>query len=365
MKGFGRGKKKEAASQKVQMPTTSDVSRGKRSLLIVLMIAIIGCCFGVCYFLINIQQEEINVIRLKNTKVAGDLLQENDIEKLSMPRSFYEEYGVQTYEENGKKVTRQAIVKWSDREKLVGKYMVNYTQSGTFMTDRHVTADTVLKNPWTSKIPEGYEVYTLPFSAKDIDTNMLTIGTTLRVRSVAQVEAMQARELKKKIADNDKKLANGNYISTGESLIVDAIQSQGGGLGAQWGETSSGNTVPVAEVIFDKITIVDMLNSAGESIFELYLDLLKKPVDERIPYLETTLEGSDTSFRSKVSPVSLILIVSRDEASRLAEFENLGANLKYTILPNEDSDFNLMDQFVEISSQINSFIQSAPGTSLN
>lgn len=364
MKGFNK-RSKESASQRVQMPATSDVSRGKRSLLIVLMITIIGVCFGMCYFLINFQQEEISVIRLKNTKVAGDLLQENDIEKLTMPRSFYDEYGVQTFEEDGKQVTRQAIVKWSDKDELIGKYMVNYTQSGTFLTERHVTADTVLKNPWTQNIPEGYEVYTLPFDANDINTNMLTIGTVLRVRSVAQVDATQAADLKQKIAENDKKLANGNYISSGESLIVDALQNNGASLGAEWGETSDGKTVPVAEVIFDKITIVDMLNSAGESIFELYIDLLKKPVDERIPYLETTLEGSDTSFRSKVTPVSLILVVSREEANRLAEFENLGANLKYTILPNEDSDFNLMDQFVEISSQINSFIQSAPGTSLN
>lgn len=312
------------------------------------------------------QQKEISVIRVKNDMLAGDVIitegANANVEEFKMLEQTYNTLGKTTYVSDGKQVTKQIMVLWSDRAKVADKYMTSYTQAGAYLTERHVTDTTTLTNPHLANVPAGNEIYTLPFDVSGVDTQLLMPGTAIRVRLVLQVKSEAKQNIQNQVQQKDEDLQENGEESNqdGNSVILD----MGGDVMGSEFDVGTG-TVPVAEVVFDKVIIIDMLNNSQESIFDIYTALLKMPLDERTKYLETTIEDPNTNFQKRVTPNALVLSLTRDQATTMAEFENIqNGKIKYTILPQEGED-ELMSQFFEISEQINGFLKDSPGSSLS
>ena len=88
------------------------------------------------------------------------------------------------------------------------------------------------------------------------------------------------------------------------------------------------------------------------------MGLLKLPINERVAYLKTGIGDNkvSNSWANRVTPQTITFIMDKNSASRLAEFEQTGGTIKYTILPDKadsEDQANLMSQFVELSNQIN------------
>lgn len=324
---------------------------------------------GLSAFVLNFKQEEISVVRLKNTLNGGDAITVADIVEYPMLKRTYDELGTVSYtNSDGTKTTEQVIIPWSARDQLVGMYMTNHLNAGNYLTKLDITNEVVVRNPWVAEIQDGQEIYTMPFDASSVNARLLYPGTYLRARITVSIANDKLEQIKEDIKEReDAVLASGKLVS--DSIAADPnagatswTTGVEGDLGVNTSTSSdlTGKT-PVAEIVIPKIRIADMRNSDGESIFDLYMSLLKMPVNERVEYLKTTISDAETAidFQERVTPVDVTFIVGKDDATKLAEFEAMtNAKIKYTILPDME-DNSLMNQFVEISNQVTNSISGA------
>lgn len=360
---FGKQRDTGAFKQK----SSRAVSFGKRTGALIVSALIVLSSFGAAIFLMNQQAEKVTVVRLKNDIGPGALITEASIEPYDMVNEDYLNLGMQTSTQDGNaSESGQTFIKWADREDILNKYMSIYAYQGTILSTRMVVDDLLVRSPWIEGVDEGMEIYTMGLTSQDVYTPIFYPGAQIRIRLVYNVDVEDAPAIKAKIDAKEAQMAAGTYFATGESVIMDSMQ-QNEMDSSEIGFTSgNAKQVPLSEVIFDKITVVDMLNNSDESIFDLYTELLGMPVEDRIAYVSTQIEGNGTNdFKRKVTPAKLVFSVTRDEATSLAEFEALGGNMKYTLLPDNNEDYSLMTQFSELSSQIQSWMDNAPTSSFN
>lgn len=374
-KSLGRSVKKEETDNAKLKKKNGTSYFGKRAMSIFLSIGIILACFVMANVVLSKQNEMVNVIRIPTDLPIGTLITERNIESFGITREDYEKLGTVTYMKNGEKVTEQILIPYRDKTSVLNKYLDSYVKAGSLLTTRMYVDKLASRSAWIEKMKDyakDYEIYTMRFSARDVYDPIFYPGCTLRVRMVYKVPLSQVTDVQTAIAQKEAAIKSGSWEmgKSGEnSAILNAIKKQttsSGSNGFSSEIKEEEDTIPMSEIVFNEITVVDMLNSAGESIFDLYYDLLSLPLQQRIEYVTTEISKSSTNeFKSRVTPASLVFSVSRDEATMLAEFENLGATLKYTILPSTEEDYNLMTQFSEISSQIGSYIDNAPVTSFD
>lgn len=324
------------------------VNKGSRlAAIIIMMIGLFGM-IGLAYLVTQSQNETVDIIRLSRTLNSGDIISEGDIQSFTILKDSYSTLGTVANDEGTQYV--QSMILWSDREQVIGKYMTTNTRAGSYLSMEDITDTLILRNPWVEEMSADEEIYTLAFNASDVNTRLLYPGSSLRVRLTFTVPADDADELREEI----------NKADISENITVNDVRQsvvlQRGTNYSQGSDESS--EVAVSEVIIDRLIITDMLNSSGESIYDLYMALLRLPVSQRKEYLSTSLNDSDIAmaFQSRVSPAYLVLVVDKQAANFLAEFEATSkASIKYTILPDLEED-SLMTSFIEISNQINSYI---------
>lgn len=308
--------------------------------VVVILLLLVGA-----KILLVLQQDEVTVVRLKADMLAGEVITEGHIEPYKMLKKSYDELGTVNYSANGLTAPKQIIYQWEDKEEVIDKYIANYTQGGQYLTLKNVTDKKVIRNPWLAEVQAGDEIYTLPFKADGLNPRLLLPGTHLRARVVVQSRTGGGGG--NPVVDGNPIAGNGGGVNTLDKAAL----------------VGAGGTVPNATVVFDDLVAVDMLNGNGESLFDIYMALSKLSVEDRVRYLETTIEGNSTNFQQRVLPASLVFILSKEQATRMAEFENLSdAKIKYTILPFEDEDGNLLSSFTEIADQMNDIFDTSEMT---
>lgn len=343
----------------VKVKRTKDSRKMKNVLLI---LGIVGI-FLLFRFQIISGEKKIDVVALKHDVKAGvELDKSKDLVKYSISKSDYEFLNNQTNADTGNKLS--PVVLASEVDKLKGRKMCNFTPAGTIMRRDMSTTESVAANPWTNNIPtdKEYEIYTMNFDSESVDTRLLVPGAKIRIRGVLNVESQYVDEVRARIQQKEKNIYSGlSVINEGESVIRDYAPNSSSN-----NNNSLVKDVPVAEIVYPSIRIVDMLNSSGESIYDVYMSLLGMSYNQRINMLKTSVTDSASSFMKRVAPEKLVLVVSAEDASQLAEFENLtGMKFKYTILPygEEDDSQDLYKQLMGISDSIYSFSESYNATS--
>ena len=253
------------------------------------------------------------------------------------------------YDANNNPYQQQTYLLWQQKEQVLGMFASNYIAQGDVLTSMDLTRTLTVRNPWVTAMKEDEEIFTMSFDAGTINTRMIYPGTRLRARFVSEVPVDKLSEVKTQI-ERAENIGDGT-----DDIVHDAVTTLHGDI---LEDSEAKNSVQVAEVIIDEIIITDMTNSSGESIYDLYMSLLKLPINERISYLKTGIGSNDISnnWAARVTPSTITFILDKKSASRLAEFEQTGGTIKYTILPDKadsEDQANLMSQFVELSNQIN------------
>lgn len=321
------------------------------------------------FFLTTQQQQQVEVVTLNQAVMTGDVITEDMLVKYNMLKKTYEEMGVQSFtDEDGNKVQENVYILWKDREeKAINMTVSNYVKDGSVLTTRDLTTEQVSRNPWLEGIDPADEIYTMKFDADGVNSRLLMPGTRIRARLVYNVANEDLNAIRNEITGNegttdDKDSVVNSSILMGYGSTTQTPQVDENGNIISYGSSTLSGEVAVAEIVIDNITIADMRNSDGESIFEIYSSLVKMPLAERMDYLTTSISDPETStdFQNRLTPVDLTFIVDKESASMLAEFENTeGATLKYTILPGYGEDISesaleLVQQFGEVSNQISS-----------
>lgn len=360
-------------------PAATNTAKREQTKMMGIMVGGLVVLIGLVMFLSFYKQKTVDVVRLSKAAVVGDVITEDMLTKYSMLEQTYTELGTQTYtDESGNTVNGNIYILWKDREKYIEKSISNYVKDGDILTKRDITSNQAQRNPWLSGIKDDEEIYTMKFNASDVNATLLMPGTRIRARLVYNVAASDLAQIRAEISNSEgaQEGAEGvtqsvlmGYSGTG----TQAPQFDEEGNLISYGTTAFTGEVAVAEIVIPSITIADMRNSEGESIFDIYSSLQKMPISERMEYLASGLNSSDTAsdFKSRVTPVDLTFIVSKEEANMLAEFENTSdSSLKYTILPGIGEDapqaaIELMKQFAEISNQISASVDSSTNNTSN
>lgn len=101
------------------------------------------------------------------------------------------------------------------------------------------------------------------------------------------------------------------------------------------------STVTVTEMLFSEVTILDMINGSGESIFDLYYELLSLPDAEK----QNIINSAD--FKARVAPSNILLSVTAEEADRYAYIKTMGGEYLITLLP-RDGTTEILDALDEL-----------------
>lgn len=292
------------------------------------------------------EQREIEIVTFKRDVAIGVEITEADIEMGTILKMDYDSKDDQTWIGNdGKSQTAQIYVKWDEREEVLGKFVTNSRRVGDAVTRRDISDVAIEPNPWYSEIPFENELYTMQFDSSDVYTRMLMPGATVRMRIITEVPVEFADEYRAQIAEksaSSEGLENSNgYISA--VLPFYSVDDDNAGNDA------SSDKVPIAEVVFENLVILDAMNGDGESIFDIYYSLNNMDSTVRESYIRENAED----LRERLIPESLIMSLTPDQATAVAEFENIEKTAyKYTVVKKEQQD-DLYVKFMDIGTRIN------------
>lgn len=321
---------------------------GKRIVaLAVMLVGIIGL-IALAYFIVNRREAMVSVIRLKRAVTAGTTITQDLLEEYQMPKSTYDSLGsIVITDSNGNNKKQQIFLGWSQAPQVLGMFSSNYIGQGDILTAYDLTKDLTVRNPWVTAMKPDEEIFTMSFDASSVNSRMLYPGTRLRARLITSVPVS--------VSDEIRGLINKSENEADPPLVKNAVTTIHGDIIAN---AESSESIQMSEIVIDEIIITDMTNGSGESIYDLYMSLLKLPISNRVAYLKTTLGSNETAntWASRVTPSTITFVLDKESASRLAEFEKTGGSIKYTILPDDpesEDQANLMSQFIELSNQIN------------
>ena len=104
------------------------------------------------------------------------------------------------------------------------------------------------------------------------------------------------------------------------------------GIDSGAGNSTEGVSVKTTEMLFNEVSVLDMLNSDGNSIFDIYYDyvsLSKAAQNEKL---------KDSTFLESIKPQSILLEVTAEEADRFMELKSSNPTYQITLLPRTGSN---------------------------
>lgn len=254
-------------------------------------------------------RKTVTVVKLKDdvSISANSLITEDMIESYEMYYKEYKNYGTMDGFSDGK--VRSTIVTWADKDIVVGKrYAAYYMREGTLLFWDSTLSDQTRKNSY---------LYSMTGELLNIDMNtvsdfgdMVVPGDTLNIR-----------------ATYTKKYYN---LPDEEGYMI------AGGEGYE-----DGVEVTQTTMLFSEVTILDMLNSAGNSIFDIYYDYISATKQEQAALLK------DEAFLTSVTPASILLEASPEEVEHYMELKKAGATYQITLLARDGSS-TIVDSLSEI-----------------
>lgn len=330
-------------------PKKVSSGRGKQVLTGIFSIGFFCALLGGVYAVYKLDQREVEIVTFKRDVSIGTKITEADIERGTIMKTEYDSKSSVSYVANdGTQQKGQIYIKYSDVESILGQYVTNARRLGDAVTERDISTEEIEPNPWYSQIPYDNELYTMKFDSSDVYTRMLMPGATTRMRIITKVDVEDADEYRKQI--QSKSAANQAGLENDQNGYISAIlpfysAKKGDGTSS----TRTNAEVPIAEIVFENLTILDAMNKDNESIFDIYYSLNNMDSTVREEYIRENAED----LRSKLIPASLIMSLTKDQATSVAEFENVDTTAyKWTVVKKESED-ELYQKFMDIGSRIN------------
>jgi hypothetical protein len=254
-------------------------------------------------------RKTVTVVKLKDdvSISANSLITEDMIESYEMYYKEYKNYGTMDGFSDGK--VRSTIVTWADKDIVVGKrYAAYYMREGTLLFWDSTLSDQTRKNSY---------LYSMTGELLNIDMNtvsdfgdMVVPGDTLNIRATYTAKYFN-------LPDEE-----GYMVSGGEGY-------------------EDGVEVVQTTMLFSEVTILDMLNASGNSIFDIYYDYISATKQEQAALLQ------DEAFLESVTPASILLEASPEEVEHYMELKKAGATYQITLLARDGSS-TIVDSLSEI-----------------
>jgi hypothetical protein len=254
-------------------------------------------------------KKTIPVVRIKeDSPISANALITED-----MYYKEFQQYGTLKFSDG---TTRSTIVRWSDKDLVLGqRYASYYMRGGTVLFWDSTISDQTRKNSYLYSM--SGELLNIHMSTTSEFGDMVVPGDTLNIRATYTTTVYNLpTELEYKLA-----VDAGNQIST------------------------SGSEVTVTENLFSEVTILDMLNGSGSSVFDIYYEYIAATKAEQQAML------ADDSFLDSVQPASILLEVTGEEVEHYMKLQAAGASYQMTLLPRTSSS-SITDSLSEIQTAL-------------
>ncbi len=257
----------------------------KKSLIVVAGVIIGGNVVSSLYL-----RQTVDVVKFKTPVSQDGIIKEDNIFKDTMARSEYIKQGMMKFSDGTEK---RKIVLWEDRDKIKNAYASYYLRENAPVY-------------WDSLTKETPKQYAYLYK---MDGELLKLD-------------MKADEFGEMLVPGDKINVRATYTDQVYSLPDEqsyALQQQTG--------IQPQTSIQKQEFLFSGATVLDMLNSEGASIFDLYYKLLALPKSKQQEILKSE------EFKEQVKPVKMLLNVTPEEAEAYQKIQSKGANYLMTLLP--------------------------------
>ena len=195
---------------------------------------------------------------------------------------------------------RRQIVLYRDKDDIIGKYAANYIRGNTPIYYDMVTTEFTKSNSYLYQM-DGTELLKIDVDPNQFG-NILVPGDKLNVRitydSVTQ-----------------------SYLSEKDYLQLSDEEKK-----------ELGKEEQTTELLFSEVTVLDMLNSSGESIFDKYYALMS------LPETQQQAQFADESFQSSIQPACILIAVTPEEAERYVLLGSGTGGSLITLLPRTTSN---------------------------
>ena len=258
-------------------------------------------------------KKTITVVRIKeDTPIAANtMITEDMIQSYDMYYKEYQQYGTMEFSDG---TTRSTIVTWEDRDYVIGqRYAAYYMRGNTVLFWDSTIKDQTKKNSYLYSM--NGELLNIQMNTINDFGDMVVPGDTLNIRAT---------------------YSKTNYDLSDEEVYKLAFEN-GGNVGQI--ETT------VVEPLFEEVAILDMLNSAGSSIFDIYYKYISMTKAEQAAAL------SNPDFLASVAPASILLEVTSEEVEHYMELQSKGARYQMTLLPRNSSS-SIIDSLNDIQDAI-------------
>jgi len=282
-------------------------SDGKKIAIKIITVVISVFALAITFLYLNsvdrAARDTIAVVRLRRPLQAFTPIARQDVESHDLVRREFD---------------RNSMILFEDFEELVyGKYVPYFIRESSFLFIDQITDERPVRNEWMYTLMEGEEIVTIPFNYMEAGGDILLPGDTIRIRVSYEVEDENA-------ADN----LNPNFM-----------------------HFQMARTNTRTNILFDSIVVMDMLNSNGRSIYEIYREVMRLEESERREVM------ASRDFQTSTRPRSLVLAGSPDDIALYAEFRAQVSNRNFliTLLSRAESQVHF-DMLPIVETEVRSWI---------
>ena len=240
-------------------------------------------------------RDTVEVLVFKNPVQAEGVITEDNMTSKTMLKAEYEKEGVVTLSDN---TQRRQIILWEDRNLILNAFASYYIRENTPVYWDSLTKEITKSYSYLYEM-DG-ELIKLNLSGNEFG-RMIVPGDCVNIR-IRYTESNYELPTQEEYADSQEK-----------GIVLN-------------------EDVTVQTMLFSNVTILDMLNGNGESIFDKYYKFISLPKDQQAAAL------ADEAFQEAVQPGQILLCVTSEEADMYMNVVNKGATYMMTLLPRTGSN---------------------------
>lgn len=281
------------------------VKLSQRMLVIVSLISVVVLVLVMNILTSASVRDKIDVVTLKEGVLKDGKISESNLVMKKMIRSEFESYPTIKLADGSQK---RVIAKWEERKLLEGTYAQYYLREGC----------PIYWDSLTKTVPRDHAYL------YQMDGELLRID---------EVDPFMFGEL---LVPGDKINVRVSYTDTDFKLPTEdefnLLQQTG---------LKADTAVQKQDLLFAKVTVIDVLNKSGGSIFDEYYKILEMPKKGR----EALVNSKE--FKDSVKPSTLLLVVTPEEVERYMHIKGMSPTYTTTLLPREHSNI-LVDALEEL-----------------
>ncbi len=235
--------------------------------------------------------DKIEVVQVIRDMIPGDVITPDDIQSTTISSESFSQItlsGVNIY-------------KWDRCDQLLNKYITSYVPAGQYLAyDKVSSTVTLPANPWTTA-KDGYMLVKVPIDPTAKADALMNFGTVMNM----EIQKQTVSQTPTGDADGDKAEVDGleHTTTVEQSVIID-------------------------KYTMENLVICDILNAAGESLYNTYNAYMGIPAGEQFYYISNAL-SENAELEETLTPEYVLVSVTDEQAQALGDLTGSGIAVRF------------------------------------